>query len=134
MIKKIKSTEHIAHAAHLSKSSCVLDIDTDSRYWRTSHFRNVRLADTEKEMIWIPEKESDRGNFHYKQVVTHGKVLRMATNAQFPPYEYYESNKIVGIDAEIGKAIANKLGMVLKIEDMEFDSIKHLGVNPNLLI
>ena len=59
MIKKIKSTEHIAHAAHLSKSSCVLDIETDSRYWRTSHFRNVRLADTEKEMIWIPEKESD---------------------------------------------------------------------------
>ena len=72
---------------------------------------------------YIPEKESDRGNFHYKQVVTHGKVLRMATNAQFPPYEYYESNMIVGIDAEIGKAIADKLGMVLKIEDMEFDSI-----------
>lgn len=47
----------------------------------------------------------------------------MATNAQFPPYEYYESNDIIGIDVEIGRAIADKLGKVLSIEDMEFDSI-----------
>ncbi|MBP7176304.1 MAG: transporter substrate-binding domain-containing protein [Thermoclostridium sp.] len=50
-------------------------------------------------------------------------VLTMATNAAFPPYEYYESEKIVGIDAEIAAAIAQKLGMELKIEDMEFGSI-----------
>lgn len=50
-------------------------------------------------------------------------VLTMATNAYFPPYEYYEGEEIVGIDAEIAKAIADKLGMELKIEDMEFDSI-----------
>ena len=49
--------------------------------------------------------------------------LTMATNAQFPPYEYYEGDKIVGIDAEIAGAIANKLGLELVIEDMEFDSI-----------
>ncbi len=52
-----------------------------------------------------------------------GKVLTMATNAAFPPYEYYESEKIVGIDAEIAEAIAKKLNMELKIEDMEFGSI-----------
>lgn len=51
------------------------------------------------------------------------KVLTMATNAAFPPYEYYESEKIMGIDAEIAAAIANKLDMELKIEDMEFGSI-----------
>ncbi|MDD6763629.1 MAG: ABC transporter substrate-binding protein [Clostridiales bacterium] len=51
------------------------------------------------------------------------KVLTMATNAQFPPYEYYEGDKIVGIDAEIAEAIADKLGMTLKIEDVEFDSV-----------
>ncbi len=54
--------------------------------------------------------------------VTKG-VLTMATNAYFPPYEYYEGSDIVGIDAEIAKAVADKLGLELKIEDMEFDSI-----------
>ena len=54
--------------------------------------------------------------------VTPGK-LTMATNAQFPPYEYYEGDKIVGIDAEIAEAIANKLGLELVIDDMEFNSI-----------
>lgn len=50
-------------------------------------------------------------------------VLTMATNATFPPYEYYENDKIVGIDAEIAQAVADKLGMELKIEDTEFGSI-----------
>ena len=51
------------------------------------------------------------------------KVLTMATNAEFPPYEYYEGDKIVGIDAEVAQLIADKLGMELKIEDVAFDSI-----------
>lgn len=50
-------------------------------------------------------------------------VLTMATNAYFPPYEYYEGSEIVGIDAEIAAAVANKLGLTLEIQDMEFDSI-----------
>lgn len=50
-------------------------------------------------------------------------TLVMATNAEFPPYEYREGNEIVGIDAEIAKAIADDLGMELQIEDMAFDSI-----------
>ena len=49
--------------------------------------------------------------------------LKMGTNAAFPPYEYYENEKVVGIDAEIAAAIADKLGMELVIEDMEFKSI-----------
>jgi ABC-type amino acid transport substrate-binding protein len=51
------------------------------------------------------------------------EVLTMATNAEFPPYEYYEGGKVTGIDAEIAAAIAEKLGMELVIEDMEFDSV-----------
>lgn len=51
------------------------------------------------------------------------KTLVMGTNATFPPYEYYDGESIVGIDAEIAQAIADKLGMELKIEDMEFNSI-----------
>ena len=49
--------------------------------------------------------------------------LVMATNAAFPPYEYYENDVIVGIDAEIAAAIAEKLGMELEIADIEFGSI-----------
>jgi len=54
--------------------------------------------------------------------VTPG-VLTMATNAFFPPYEYYEGEQIVGIDAEIAQAVADKLGLELVIQDVEFDSI-----------
>ena len=54
--------------------------------------------------------------------VEAGKLI-MATNAAFPPYEYIEGNEIVGIDAEIAGAIAEKLGLELQIDDMEFDSI-----------
>ena len=49
--------------------------------------------------------------------------LHMATNAQFPPYEYYENEVIVGIDAEMAAAIADKIGMKLVIDDMDFDAI-----------
>ncbi|MBO5744239.1 MAG: amino acid ABC transporter substrate-binding protein, partial [Clostridia bacterium] len=54
---------------------------------------------------------------------TSKPVLKMGTNAYFPPYEFYEGQKIVGIDAEIAQAIAEKLGMELQIVDMSFDSI-----------
>lgn len=50
-------------------------------------------------------------------------VLKMVTEATFPPYEYYDGNEIVGIDVDIAKAIADKLGMTLEIEDIAFDSI-----------
>lgn len=50
-------------------------------------------------------------------------TLVMATNAAFEPYEFYENDKIVGIDAELAQAICDILGMELKIDDMEFDSI-----------
>lgn len=51
------------------------------------------------------------------------ETLVMATNAEFPPYEYHDGDAIVGIDAEIAQAIADKLNMELKIEDVAFDSI-----------
>lgn len=55
---------------------------------------------------------------------TDGGVLRMGTNATFPPYEYVdENNEVAGIDADIAAAIAEKLGMELEITDMAFDSL-----------
>ncbi len=50
------------------------------------------------------------------------KTLVMATNAAFPPYEYKEGDKIVGIDAEIAAAIADKLDMKLEIMDVDFNA------------
>ena len=47
----------------------------------------------------------------------------MGTNAEFPPYEYYEGGDIVGIDVEIMAAVAKEMGMELQVEDMAFDSI-----------
>ncbi|HIS07326.1 MAG TPA: basic amino acid ABC transporter substrate-binding protein [Candidatus Choladocola avistercoris] len=52
-----------------------------------------------------------------------GGTLVMGTNAEFPPYEYYEGQEVVGIDAEMAAAVAEKLRMELKIEDMAFDSL-----------
>ena len=49
--------------------------------------------------------------------------LVMATNAEFPPYEFYEGKEVVGIDADIAAAVAEEMGMELEIEDMAFDSI-----------
>ena len=54
--------------------------------------------------------------------VVEGK-LTMATNATFPPYEYVEGGNITGIDAEIAAAIADKLGLELQIDDMQFTAI-----------
>ncbi|MBR1623986.1 MAG: ABC transporter substrate-binding protein/permease, partial [Pseudobutyrivibrio sp.] len=53
---------------------------------------------------------------------TNGTLV-VATNATFPPYEYYEGGELVGIDMELIRAIGDKLGMDIKVEDMEFDSI-----------
>ena len=50
-------------------------------------------------------------------------TLIMATNASFPPYEYYEGTEIVGIDVEIAAAVSAKLGYDFEVADMEFDAI-----------
>ena len=50
-------------------------------------------------------------------------TLVMATNAEFPPYEYLDGSDFKGIDVEIAQAIADDLGKELVIEDMAFDSI-----------
>ena len=50
-------------------------------------------------------------------------VITLATNAEFPPYEYYEGQEIVGIDVDFINAIGEKIGKEIVIEDMAFDSI-----------
>lgn len=54
--------------------------------------------------------------------VNAGK-LTMSTNAAFPPYEMTtDAGELEGIDVEIAGAIADKLGLELQIDDMDFDA------------
>jgi polar amino acid transport system substrate-binding protein len=50
-------------------------------------------------------------------------VLVMATNAAFPPYEFKDGENFAGIDVEIAEKIAEKLGMTLEIQDVDFGAI-----------
>lgn len=54
-------------------------------------------------------------------------VLVMGTSADFPPYESHQlvngEDKIVGFDVDIAQAIADGLGVKLRIEDMKFDGL-----------
>ncbi len=58
-----------------------------------------------------------------KAVDTDKPNLVMATNAEFPPYEYIDGDKYYGIDVEVAQIIADKLGYDLVIENVNFDSI-----------
>lgn len=49
--------------------------------------------------------------------------LVMATNANFPPYEYMEGEEYKGIDIEMAQALADKLNMELVIENVDFGGI-----------
>lgn len=65
----------------------------------------------------------DSGLTFQQDVADDAEELTMATNAEFPPYEFYDGEDIVGIDAEAAAAIADKLGKKLVINDMAFDAI-----------
>ena len=49
--------------------------------------------------------------------------LKMITEATFPPYEFLRGQEIVGIDVEICRAVAEKLGRQFKCETVDFDSV-----------
>ena len=50
-------------------------------------------------------------------------TLSMATEATFPPYEFYDGDKLVGIDVDVASAIAEKLGLNFEVVDIAFESI-----------
>ncbi|WP_330399430.1 basic amino acid ABC transporter substrate-binding protein [Lachnoclostridium edouardi] len=70
-----------------------------------------------------PEDAETEAEAEGEETAATGGVLTMGTNAEFPPYEYYEGGDIVGIDVEIMAAVAKEMGMELQVEDMAFDSI-----------
>ena len=70
---------------------------------------------------------TEAGDYGEFTTIEEGKLI-MATNAQFPPYELVSDGEgfngpgFEGIDVEIASAIADKLGLELQIDDMDFDS------------
>lgn len=58
----------------------------------------------------------------FRDIKSEGELI-VLTNAYFEPYEYYKNNEIVGVDISIAKLIAERLGLKLKIKDMDFDNI-----------
>ncbi len=58
-----------------------------------------------------------------QQIQESGKLV-MYTNAAFPPYEFLGANgEITGVDVEIGRAIADELGVTLEVNNANFDGI-----------
>ena len=57
-----------------------------------------------------------------KRIKENNQII-WGTNAAFPPFEMREGDEVIGIDAEIAARIAEKLGVELVVEDMEFDSL-----------
>lgn len=70
---------------------------------------------------------TEAGDYGEFTTIEEGKLI-MATNSQFPPYELvsdgegFNGTGFEGIDVEIASAIADKLGLELQIDDMDFDS------------
>lgn len=109
----------IAMAAAVAMSLCACG-GTKKEETGTASAEVTTEAKSEAEDTAASESQAEETS---AETAKNKGVLVMATNAEFPPYEYREGDEIVGIDVEIAKAIAEKMGMELEIEDMMFDSI-----------
>lgn len=67
-------------------------------------------------------EENDKTSVGSEDSGAKQEVLYVGTEAGFPPYEYMEGNKVVGIDMDIAQAIADAMGKKLEIVNMEFDA------------
>ena len=71
---------------------------------------------------WIGD-DADQQSYTRDDSVERTGTLVMATNAEFPPYESVDGDTIVGVDVDMMQAVCDEIGMELKVENMEFDSI-----------
>ena len=61
-------------------------------------------------------------------------TIIVATNPEYPPFEYVEGDETVGYDIDLWKAIAEKIGVAYEIEAMDFDAvISAVAANPNTI-
>lgn len=92
---------------------------TESTEAQSEEAASVDAATTE-----VPANQTTEESQTGDETTAEAKgTLIMATNAEFPPYEFHDGGEIVGIDVEIARAIATEMGMDFEIEDIAFDSI-----------
>ena len=57
-----------------------------------------------------------------EKIKSRGKLI-VGTSADWPPFEWIDNGQVVGIDIEIAKRIADKIGVELEIKDMKFSAL-----------
>lgn len=73
---------------------------------------------------WIMGEVQDTAYESQKQNSNTNGVLKMITNAEFPPYESTAADgRIVGIDVDIMTAVCDELDMKLEVQNTSFDSV-----------
>ena len=107
----------LSSAMMLSLAACggSASTDTASSEAASSEAVSSEAASTEE----AASSEADAAEL---TTVTAGK-LTMSTNAAFPPYEMTaDDGSFEGIDIDVAAAIADKLGLELQVDDMDFDA------------
>ncbi len=74
---------------------------------------------------FIETPEDERDDYITGPQLGDSGILRMGTNAEFPPFEYLldDGKTVAGLDVEIAKLIAKKADKTLEVINMEFDSL-----------
>ena len=117
-------TATLAGCGNSGSGSSTTDTSSASTASQSSTAEDSSAAEGETSSEASATEAGDYGEF---TTIEEGKLI-MATNAQFPPYELvsdgegFNGTGFEGIDVEIASAIADKLGLELQIDDMDFDS------------
>ena len=103
----------LSSAMMLSLAACGGSASTDA----------VSSEATSSEAVSSGEATSEAGAEAAELTTVNAGKLTMSTNAEFPPYETTtDSGELEGIDIDVAAAVAEKLGLELQVDDMDFDA------------
>ena len=120
-------TATLAGCGSSGSGSSTTDTSTSSTVSETSASESESSSEAAGDETSSEASATEAGDYGEFTTIEEGKLI-MSTNAQFPPYEMvadgegFNGTGFEGIDVEIASAIADKLGLELQIDDMEFDS------------
>ena len=120
-------TATLAGCDNSGSGSSTAETSTSSTVSETSASESESSSEAAGDETSSEASATEAGDYGEFTTIEEGKLI-MATNAQFPPYEMvadgegFNGTGFEGIDVEIASAIADKLGLELQIDDMEFDS------------
>ena len=120
-------TAAFAGCGDTGSNSSAAETSTSSTVSETSASESESSSEAAGDETSSEASAAETGDYGEFTTVEEGKLI-MATNAQFPPYELvsdgegFNGTGFEGIDIEIASAIADKLGLELQIDDMEFTS------------